>query len=283
MKYSLLLGPALGILSTSALAMTAEEIARKMIQRDDGKSSYAKVMLMSCQFVEKGNKRRCQSGKRSKTLEMVAVDLDKSGDHRKSASFIQEPSSEKGVSFLQEDFPEGKDSQQWIFLPALKKLKRVVSATSDGPKTGTLFGSELSYEDMEKPHLADYTYKLLGEEKEQDRPVWLLESTPTAKRLPKTSYGKARLWVDKESFISLKGENYDKQGNLSKTFYSRKLKSEGGIWRAEMLIVVNHRTARMSMMKNLSYKLNVPVSNDTVSPRLLTDGSYRESLLGKLR
>lgn len=265
-------------------AMTAEQIATKLIDRDDGHSSWSKIILLSCNYTLKGEKRSCQSGKRKKTFEMLSVDLDKGGKNKRSASFIIEPSTDKGVGFLQEDFDNDlKDSEQWIYMPALKKKKKIVAAAGSGPKTGTLFGSELAYEDMEQIHLKDYTWKLIKEEKEQDRDTWVLETHPTERRKAKTSYEKGLLWVDKESFLIVKSESYDRHGSLAKTFYSRNQEKLDGVWVSRQQIVVNHINKRMSMMKSVGMHMNPKISLEAVSPRILDDAGFRESLLEKVR
>lgn len=265
-------------------SLTAEQIAQKMIDRDDGKSSWSKVVLLSCNFGLKGEKRSCQSGKRKKTFEMVSVDLDTTGKNKRSASFIIEPATDKGVGFLQEDFEDdSKDSEQWIYMPALKKKKKIVAAAGSGPKTGTLFGSELAYEDMEQVHIKDYTWKILREEKEQDRDTWVLETRPTDRRKAKTSYEKGLLWVDKETYLVVKSESYDRHGALAKTFYSRKQEKLDGVWVSRQQIVVNHINKRMSMMKSVGIHINPVISTEAMSPRILDDAGFRETLLQKVR
>ena len=271
-------------LSFDALAKeTAESIAKKMIDRDDGQSVYSSVVLLTCGFSMNGGKRRCVSGKRKKVFESISMDFDK-GERTKSLSLIQEPANELGVGFLQEDFEQtGKDSQQWMYLPAMKKLKRVVSADDGGPKTGSFFGSEIAYEDVEKRHFEDYSYKLLGEEVIDSRKTWQMEMTPTKARFPKTSYKRSVVWVDQQSFMPLKSDLFDKSGNLAKTFLSKSLKQVKGIWIATRQIVVNHGSSRMSMMKMTSHDVNLEIDPELFSTRSLNDPDFRGSMMKKVR
>lgn len=261
------------------------DIAQKMIDRDDGYSFYTKSLLLSCQFKESATgKRKCSSGKRKKLFEGVGMDMDPKGNVTKALNIIEEPAGEKGMAFLQEDYKEsGKDSQQWMYMPALKKLKRIVAADSSGPKTGTLFGSEIAYEDIERIHLSDYTYKLLGEEKINKLDTWILELTPTARRRAKSSYSRSVMWIDKESFISVKGESYDKQNKLAKTYLARDIRKVNGIWFSHQQIVINHKTSRMTLLKVLKAKINIKLTKEIVSSRILDDKDFRNSQLKMLR
>lgn len=269
--------------SPTAKALTADQIAQRMIDRDEGQSQHSTSIIVSCAFEEKSGKRSCSSSKRKKVVEAVFAMVDK-GQFKKALNVIREPASDKGIAFLQQDFEQTKeDSLQWIFLPTIRKVKRIVSAESNSPKTGTLFGSEIAYEDLEKIFLDDFTYKLTGEEDVKGRKAWRLESKPTAQRAPKTSYSKSINWVDKESFIPLKTEMYDRQGKLAKTFYNMKLKKVDNIWVSQMTVVVNHKNRRMSMMKLKDVRINVPVPDALLSQKGISDKSFREQILQKIR
>ncbi|MFQ5561732.1 MAG: outer membrane lipoprotein-sorting protein, partial [Nitrospinota bacterium] len=252
--------------SAPAKGGQAEKIAKKVVDRDDGYSMYSRSLLISCEFREiKSGKRKCTSAKRKKVFESLVKDLDPKGNVTKSLSLIEEPPSEKGVAFLQEDYlEEGRDSLQWIYLPALKKLRRIVSSES-GPKTGTMFGSEIAYEDIEKMHLSDYSYKILAEKQVSGKDVWVMQMIPTEKRRPKTSYGKLISYIDKKSYIRIRTRAYNKAGRLEKTFFIKDIRLVKNVWVQGMMIVVNHKNNRMSMMKNTNILVNIDFPPELVS------------------
>ena len=266
------------------LAVNARDIAKKSLDRDDGASSYGKVTLLSCEFREQGGKRKCAAGKRKKVFISIRKDLDKKGDVSRSLSLIVEPASENDVGFLQEDYEDkAKDSQQWMYLPALKKLKRIVSSDGSGPRTGTFFGSEIAYEDLEKRHLDDYTYRYLGEETVAGRKAWIIEMTPVPAQRKKTSYSKNKVWVDQQTYMMVKTEGLDKSGRLAKTFFARRLEQVSGIWISAQQIVINHKNNRMSMLRSADNKVNIDIPEQLVSPRALNDKDYRAQQLGRIR
>lgn len=262
----------------------AREIMSKAINRDDGRSSYNETVMITCSFKENHGKRSCSSKPRKKEFEAVANDTGKNGKDSISISILTAPASEKNMAFLQKDYnDENKDSDQWMYLPAMKKMKRIVAESENGPKTGTIFGSEFAYEDIEKTKLSDYDYSLLREETMEGKKVWVIESYPKAKRLSKTSYSKAVNWIAQDSLISLKTELYDKQNNLKKTIYSRRLEKHSGVWMARQIIVVNHQNKRMSLMKISKLAVNIKIDESIYTIRALEETGYRERILSPIR
>jgi outer membrane lipoprotein-sorting protein len=262
----------------------AKEIARKMIKRDDGKTSYNLTKVITCAFEAQGEKRKCSGQARTKSFESISKDVGPALEDTIGLSVISEPADEKGSAFLQKDYEQaGKDTEQWMYLPALKKLKRIVAESSNSPKTGTLFGSEIAYEDIEKVRLSDYNYSYLGEEKVDGKDCYILESFPTASRAPKSSYGRGVLWVDKSNYIAIKSDSYDRQNRLVKTFFSKDIQVVGGVHVARQLIVVNHKNNRMSLMKLEKVKINLPIPEALFDTRAVQDSAFRESQMGSVR
>lgn len=262
----------------------AKEIAYKMIKRDDGKTSYNRTKVITCAFEEQAGKRKCSGQARTKSFESISKDVGPALEDTIGLSVIDEPADEKGSAFLQKDYDKpGKDTEQWMYLPALKKLKRIVAESSNSPKTGTLFGSEIAYEDIEKIKVGDYTYSLLGEEVVDGRPCYIIESFPTAVRAPKTSYGKGVSWVDKATYLTIKSDSYDRQNRLVKTFFSKDIETINGIAVSKQLIVVNHKNRRMSLMKLEKVKINIPIPESLFDTRAVQDSAFRESQMGNVR
>jgi len=269
---------------SASAAMSAREIVQKMLDRDDGRSSYSQNQLMSCRYKLNKGQYKCSSKPRVKLSEGISKDSGESGKDTINLSLIIKPASEKGMAFLQHDFDdEAKDSEQWMYLPAMKKLKRIVSETDDGPKTGTLFGSEIAYEDIEKRHINDATYELLGEEMLNKRKLWKIKATPTPEQARKSSYAYTISWIDQERLMASKFELYDRQGKLKKTFLEQKVENRNGIWVARQMMVINHSNQRMSLMRISKIKLNIDIPDALLGTRALNDASYRESQLRPIR
>lgn len=262
----------------------ARMIADLNINRDDGRTLYRQVLLFTCSFAINGEKRSCKSRPIQKKIESIAIDVGKANEDTVSLGIINDPPSEKNMAFLQKDYDEeGKESDQWMYFPALKKLKRIVSQSADSPKTGSVFGSEIQYEDIEKRHLTNYRFSYEGVEDVDGRPCDKIIAYPTQTFQPKTSYVREELWIDQETKIDLKRNLYNKQRQLAKTFLKKEIVNRSGIWINKIMIVVNHPSRCMSMEKTTKLAVNIPIDPDVVGQRALKDASFRENALDKIR
>lgn len=131
-------------------------------------------------------------------------------DITKTMVVFQKPASVAGTRFLTIEIP-GKAADQWIYLPSLGKVRRI--AASEG--SASFMGTDLSYDDLSSadrdPDLD--SYQLLGEESSGGRNCWVIEAKPKS---PDYQYSRMKGWIDKENYIAMKMELYDKKGKLSK-------------------------------------------------------------------
>jgi hypothetical protein len=133
----------LSISQASSQELTALEIMTKVDERDDGDRSIADMQML---LIDKSG------SKRNRSLRSFGIDQ---GEDRYNLMFFLAPGDVKGTGFLTYDYEtEGKDDDQWLYLPALKKVKRI--ASSD--KSGSFMGSDFSYADLTKRRLRDYNY-----------------------------------------------------------------------------------------------------------------------------
>ena len=276
----------LGVFISPVLAADIDprEIMQRVSNRDDGKSQYSRSVVATCRYSTEGGKMRCTEQPRVKVLEGAQKDYGKNGKDGRSISIILQPAAESGIGFLQYDYDDNnRDSDQWMYLSALGKVKRLVSGNDDEPKSGTMFGSEISYEDVEKTHIDDYIYKLIKEETFQGRPCWVIEAQPKPKRARKSNYSKSVQWIDKERLLFLQGQIYDRTGRPVKQIISSNVENINGIWVARQLNVNNVQTQRISTMKIEKIVLNPQIEDALFTQRTLTDGAYREKQLLELR
>ena len=142
----LVLGAFLAGISTSAWALTADEIMQRVNDREDGDNI---VMEMQMVLINKNNEQRVRR--------MQQYRQDK-GEDSQSVIFFEEPADVRNTGFLTYDYDdESKDDDQWMYLPALRKTKRI--AASD--KSVSFMGSDFNYSDLTSYNLSDYNYKLL--------------------------------------------------------------------------------------------------------------------------
>ncbi|MCK5163838.1 MAG: outer membrane lipoprotein-sorting protein [Desulfobacula sp.] len=282
MKQAYILFIVLTVFISSSHANEARDIIQKVLDRDDGTTEIGRVKLSTCAVIKKGNKIVCKSTPRIKIMDMIRKDYGPNEKDHKTVTIIMEPAGEKGIGFLQYDYEQkNKETDQWLYLSALGKVKRIVSGNENEPKTGSFFGSELSYEDMEKRHIDDYTYQLLGRETYAKRPCFVIETVPVKDRAAKSNYSKSLDWVDQERNMILKSILFNRQGKKYKKIYFGKIKEVNSILVPMQIAVLNLETGRRTLLSYVNIALNINIDDAFLTQRTLTDGAFRESRLKK--
>ncbi len=134
----------------------------------------------------------------------------------------------------------GSDDQ-WLYLPALKRVKRISSSS----RTGSFMGSEFSYEDLGSDEIEKYTYKFLNDGTVEERPVWVIQRIPVDK---KSGYSKQIVYSDKTYKNPLKIEYFDRKGELLKTSTFSLYKKYKNFWRPGRIRMINHQTKKESVL-----------------------------------
>ena len=223
------------LLSFSLPAQTPEEqglaIAEEAHRRDSGFGDYTSEVKMILR-----NKHGQESSReiRSKTLEVE-------GDGDKSMTIFDRPRDVSGTALLSFTHKVGPDDQ-WLYLPALKRTKRIASDNKSGP----FMGSEFAYEDISSQEVEKYTYKYLRDDRYDDMDVFVFERYPVDK---KSGYTRQVVWMDKQHYKERKIEYYDRKNTLLKTLlltdYNQYLDS---FWRAHTMNMENHQTGKSTTL-----------------------------------
>ena len=228
-------------LSNAAIAETAEEkglaIAVEADRRDQGWGDQATTSKMTL---------RNSQGAES-TREMRGKALEVEGDGDKSLTIFDTPRDVKGTAFL--SFTHTlKSDEQWLYLPALKRVKRISSSNKSGP----FMGSEFSYEDISSQEVEKYKYKFIKDDKFNGRDVFVMERYPQYK---KSGYTKQVVWIDKEMYQALKIDFYDRKKSLLKTLTQHDHKKYlNKFWRPSRLEMINHQSGKSTTLLWTSYK-----------------------------
>jgi hypothetical protein len=157
-----------------------------------------------------------------------------------------EPEDVKGTSVLVFDH-ENKPDDIWLFLPEIRKVRRIVG----NDKSEAFMGSEFTYGDLNIPPLGDYTYKLLGEENQGGEKCYKVDVLP--KPGTKDGYKKKTFWVSEKTYAIRRGLYYDMSGKLLKELLTQDIK---------LLDEKNHRyrTTRMEMINRQNRRRSVFVT-----------------------
>lgn len=236
-------------LSSPTFAETAEEkglaIATEAEKRDAGWGDSAAQMQMILRK-KKGQER---------TREMRSRSFEMSDDGDKSIIIFDDPADVKGTAMLTHSHKVDSDDQ-WLFLPKLKRIKRISSSN----KSGAFMSSEFAFEDLGSQEIEKYTYKYLKDETLDGRETFVVERYPVDK---KSGYTKQIVWIDQETYRVPKIDFYDRKSALLKTLTSSDYKLYlDKHWRPSQMDMINHVTGKSTTLKFSDYEFGNGLSED---------------------
>ncbi len=223
-------------------------IAVESDKRDTGFSDVTANMVM-----ELRNKNGDVSTRtiRLKTLEVT-------GDGDKSLSIFDKPADVKGTAFLTYSHAI-KPDEQWLYLPALKRVKRINSKNKSGP----FMGSEFAYEDLASQEIEKYTYKYIRDEVLNGADCFVIERYPVYEH---SGYTRQVAWVNKEKYVAEKIDFYDRKNDLLKTLTNKNYKQYlGQYWRPNEMLMENHQTGKSTLLTWEAYKFKNGLSDKDFS------------------
>lgn len=222
------------------------EIAQSADLADQGFESQAVNLTMTL------TNRNGQTSTRylsNKTLEQTA-------DGDKSLIVFKSPKDVLGTAILTYTHKTGSDDQ-WLYLPSIKRVKRISSSNKSGP----FMGSEFAYEDLSSQEVEKYTYRFLGEEQQSGENTLLVERKPVD---TKSGYTRQLVWYNKDKGYRLeKVEFYDRKNVKLKTLtYSGYKLYKNKYWRAAKFNMVNHQTGKTTLLEFDDYEFGIGLTEN---------------------
>ena len=225
---------------SAGFAQSAEEkgleIAMAARAYDKGFTDFTANMVMTL---------KNKSGQTSTRLIRIRT-LEVEGDGDKSLSIFDEPTDVKGTKML--TYSHGLEpDDQWLYLPALKKVKRISSRNKSGP----FMGSTYAFEDLGSQEVEKYTYRYLRDEPCGEMNCYVIERYPAYKF---SGYTRQVAWLDTEGYRLVKAEFYDRKKSLLKTLQAGDFKQYlGHYWRPGSMDMVNHQTGKSTLLEWQDY------------------------------
>lgn len=209
---------------------------------------------------------RNREGRESRRLIRSRV-METTDDGDKSLTIFDSPRDVRGTAMLTFTHKIGADDQ-WLYLPALKRVKRISSAN----KSGSFMGSEFAYEDLGSREVEKYQHHYISEEMLNQITCFVVERRPNDTE--NSGYKKIVSWLDQEHFRVMKEDYYDKRGRLLKTLTVRGYKRYLGFhWRAHKMKMVNHQNGKQTDLFFSNYNFQTG----------LVDRDFNKSGLKRLR
>ena len=193
--------------------------------------------------------------------------LEVEEDGTKSLCIVDSPRDVKGTILLTHTHTVRPDDQ-WLFLPALERVKRIAAQN----KSGSFMGSEFSYEDIATQTLEKYTYRWLRDEVFDEQPCYVIERRPTDRR--NSGYTRQIVWMDKAHYRMLKVDDSDRKDSLLKTLtHTGYRQYRDRFWRPCDLNMVNHQTGKSSQL----------IWSDYAFRTGLTENDFHQNSLTRIR
>ncbi len=232
------------------------EIATAVQAQDDGFGDSESAMTMT--LINRAGKESIRQ-MRSKILEVTDA-----GD--KSLSIFDEPADVKGTASLTHSHATEPD-EQWLYLPALKRVKRISSKNKSGP----FMGSEFAFEDISSQEVEKYDYTYLGDEEVDGIAVHKVEAVPTYEH---SGYTRLINYIDTDRMVPVKVEYFDRKNSPLKTLSISEYEQHlGKFWRAGKMEMENLQTGKRTILTWSDYKFQTG----------LTDKDFNSKSLKRLR
>ncbi|NLM92669.1 MAG: outer membrane lipoprotein-sorting protein [Bacteroidales bacterium] len=247
--FSILL---LGSTQTSA-QMTGQHIMEKVYNNPSGEDTQGELTMT---LINSRGEQRVRN---------LSQFIKNDGKVEKKIMFFTAPADVRNTSFMNWSYSDGRADDQWIYLPALRRVRRI----SSDSKSDYFMGSDFTYDDLGDRHPGEDTHKLLREETIDGKACFVVESTPKESGY---IYSKTITWVMKDNYLGLKREFFDDRGRLLKVLTLKDYAKISGFWtllEVQMENVLrNHRT----LMKFSNVKVNQGIPDSKFTERSMTLG-----------
>ena len=246
---------------SSLFALSAEQIAQTVHDRDEGDNITSKMKMT---LIDKNGNQRVR--------ELKTFAKDKGEDTLKLMFFLS-PADVKDTGFLTYDYEDSsKDDDQWLYLPELKKVKRI--ASSD--KSSSFMGSDFTYSDMTSRNVEDYTYEIMKEPVVNGHKTWQLMVVPKNEEVvAETGYTKSIVFVRQDNFVIVQALNYIKLGNKLKYMKLLGLEEIEGVWtttKIQMVTKKGKKTLHKTVLEFSDIKYNQDLEESFFKTRTLERG-----------
>lgn len=264
MERRLIAGVMLGLLGCAALAQqaladpSAEEIMQKNLLATKVLDSTTRSTFRLINAA--GQQRVRETDGQTKLIPGTT-------DNRRLVNFLN-PADVRGTKTLLIEH-SAADDDMWIYLPAMKKVRRLVASN----KKDSFVGTDFSYGDVIGHKVEDWNHKVVRQEKVDGRDCYVVESTPKRPEVAdNTGYSRRLSWVDKESYVALRGEIYDQSGELLKRVSAQDVElvdPTNHRYQPMKLTSENVQTGHKTVIEFADFKANVGVSDALFAARSL--------------
>jgi hypothetical protein len=184
------------------------------------------------------------------------------GEGDKSLTIFHEPRDIAGTAFVSHTYV-GRSDEQWLYLPSLRRVRRIAPAN----QSSAFVGSEFSYEDLLSDEVERFDYQWLGDEPCDDTACFVVERYPT---YDNSGYVKQIVWIDQSEYRPMKVEFYDRRDRLEKTLMLDDYRLHlDRFWRAHRMTMENHLTGRSTILTFGPFEFRTGLGGEDFDPSVL--------------
>ena len=188
-------------------------------------------------------------------LRFMMLENPGGNDGNWSLMTFDKPTDIEGTALLTYSHVKEAD-EQWLYLPTVKRVKRISSANKSGP----FVGSEFAFEDFSTQQVGKFSYKWLRDEACEDRTCHVVERTP---QYEDSGYTREVVWIDTTDYQFRKIDYYDRKDSLLKTLTYKDYKlHENKFWRPGELDMENHETNKTTRLIWNGYSFHTGLSQN---------------------
>lgn len=239
---------------------SGREIMERVDARDTGDDSTTRMEMI---LIDKRGSER---------VRQIQSFRKKKGEDEQSIMFFEAPADVKDTGFLTYDYDdESRDDDQWLYLPALKKTKRIAS----GDKSGSFMGSDFTYADMTDRPLDRYSFELMKETEVDGVPVWQVESIPNEAEVEETGYTRTISFIRKDNDVMIRAVSWVEKGKRLKYLDVLKLEQIDGIWVPTEMTMTTKKgkaTVHKTILRRHDVRFGQDLGHDMFTVRQLEKG-----------
>ncbi|HEY7885881.1 MAG TPA: outer membrane lipoprotein-sorting protein [Cellvibrionaceae bacterium] len=244
--------------------LSARDIMEKEDNRYTGDSSRADAKMI---LIDRRDRERVRD------IRMYTLDQD---EVEKSISFFLSPTDVAGTTYMNYDYSDDRDDDSWLYLPALKQVRRVAA----GDKSGSFMGSDFTYSDINGINTEWYDYSIINDSETVDgADTWVIESTPKPEFADKvtseTGYEKSHLWIRKDNFVQVQAKIWVERGGRIKYYSAQQLEKINDIWtpmRLQMITTRNGEREHASVLEFSEVIYNQHTDEDLFTTQAMQRG-----------
>ena len=253
----------LSLITTYSIAQISDD---NQLQALDGRSIALKVDAVDTSLDTQQEATMLIKRGSQQLVRKLDIFTKKFENNERSLMRFNTPADIRDTQYLSWSYKDiEKNDDLWVFFPSENLIRRI----SGGGKKGAFMRSDFANEDIEQRAVDDDIHTLLEEAELYNTPVYVIESKPIASKAKDSNYSKRKLWIDKEKWLTLQVEYFDRRGKFLKRLSQGGIENIQGIWTATKLIMETPKKKSRTLLQYNNIRYNTQLDDKVFDQRVL--------------